>query len=140
VGVFLEVKKIVSNDGVTLALVVKKQHVQTMNFVTEENFPLQLGINRYSKGSKIRPHVHNRIKRVIDLSQEMVYLEKGRAKVCFYDERGKEVGCEILQSGDLVFFVSGGHGFDILAETKIIEVKQGPFHGTEKEKKFLDCV
>jgi len=111
-----------------------------MNFVTEESFPLQLGINRYARGSKIRPHVHNRIKRIIDLSQEMVYVERGKAEVYFYDEQGKEVDREILRSGDLVFFASGGHGFDILAETKIIEVKQGPFHGTEKEKKFLDCV
>ena len=120
-GCFLEIKKIVSNDGVTLALVVKKQHTHAMNFVTEESFPLQLGINYYAKGSKIRPHVHNRIKRIIDLSQEMVYLEQGKAEVYFYDEQGKEAHREILRSGDLVFFASGGHGFDILAETKIIE-------------------
>lgn len=134
----MKVKNILSSDGDIIAMVVKKQDVHSLNFITPEAFPLQLGISNYKSGSKIKPHIHNRIKRTINISQEMVYVEKGRARVHFYDNKCKEVHFEVLKSGDIVFFASGGHGFDILEDTKIVEVKQGPFYGTEKEKTFLD--
>jgi len=134
----MKVKNILSSKGDIIAMVVRKQNVESFNFITPETFPLQLGISNYKGGSKIRPHTHNRLKKEIDISQEMVYVEKGRARVHFYDNKGREIESEVLESGDIVFFASGGHGFDILAETKIVEVKQGPFCGTEKEKTFLD--
>jgi hypothetical protein len=134
----MKVKNILSSHGNIIAMIIKKQDVQSLNFITPETFPLQLGISNYKRGSMIRPHTHNRIKRTVDISQEMVYVEKGRVRVHFYDNKGKEVHLEVLESGDIVFFASGGHGFDILVDTKIVEVKQGPFYGTEKEKTFLD--
>lgn len=137
-GCFTKIKKVLSSNGEILALVINKQNVESVNFVTPETFPLQLGISNYKKGSKIRPHAHKKIKRVIEISQEMVYLEKGKVRVHFYDNQGKEIMSEILEQGDIAFFAQGGHGFDMLSETKIVEVKQGPFFGTEKEKTFLD--
>jgi len=134
----MKVKNILSSDGDIIAMIVKKQDVRSINFITPETFPLQLGISNYKRGAIIRPHIHNRMKRVIDISQEMVYVEKGRARIHFYDNKGKEVHFEVLESGDIVFFASGGHGFEILTETKIVEVRQGPFYGTEKEKTYLD--
>lgn len=133
----MNTKKIQSKNNEIIALIVKKQNVESVNFVTPEDFPLQLGISKYKKNSKIKPHIHKKIKRVIEITQEVVYIEKGKVVVNFYDSEGKKLSSEILESGDIVFFVQGGHGFEILEDTKIIEVKQGPYLGVESEKIFL---
>jgi hypothetical protein len=39
--------------------------------------------------------------------------------------------------GDTIFFVAGGHGFTMLEDSKIIEVKQGPYFGKDKDKLML---
>ena len=133
----MNIKKILSKNNEIIALIVKKQNVESVNFVTPEDFPLQLGISEYKKNSKIKPHIHKKIKRVIEITQEVVYIEEGKVIVNFYDNEGKKFSSEILESGDIVFFVQGGHGFEILEDTKIIEVKQGPYLGVESEKIFL---
>jgi len=133
----MNIKKILSNEGEIIALIIKKQHVESINFVTPENFPLQLGISKYKKDSTIKPHIHKKIKRVIEITQEMVYIEKGKVSIDFYDNDGRIISSETLESGDIVFFAQGGHGFKIIEDTKIIEVKQGPYFGVESEKTFL---
>ena len=41
----------------------------------------------------------------------------------FYDDYEDYLECKILSAGDLVLLVSGGHGFTILEEIEMIEVK-----------------
>jgi hypothetical protein len=33
--------------------------------------------------------------------------------------------------------LSGGHGFNVLEDSKIIEVKQGPYRGVEEDKERI---
>lgn len=134
----MNIKKVLSNKNEVIALIIKKQDVESINFITPENFPFQLGYNKYKKNSTIKPHIHKKIKRVIEITQEVVYIEDGKVLVDFYNNKGKKISSEILESGDLVFFAQGGHGFKIIGDTKIIEVKQGPYFGVEAEKIFLN--
>ena len=134
----MNIKKILSDEGEVIALIIKKQGVESINFITPENFPFQLGISKYKKDSTIKPHIHKKIKRVIEITQEVVYIEDGKVLINFYDNDGKSISSETLESGDLVFFARGGHGFKIIEDTKIIEVKQGPYFGVEAEKIFLE--
>ena len=36
----------------------------------------------------------------------------------------------------MILIISGAHGFKILKETEMLEVKQGPFIGTKDKKRF----
>jgi hypothetical protein len=36
----------------------------------------------------------------------------------------------------VILLASGGHGFTMLEPTEIIEVKQGPYAGTEDKERF----
>ena len=51
---------------------------------------------------------------------------------------GKKIGSAILNSGDTVLLLTGGHGFNLLEDSKIIEVKQGPYGGVDEDKERLD--
>ena len=45
----------------------------------------------------------------------------------------------ILNAGDIIVYLAGGHDFEILENnTQIFEVKNGPYLGTEKDKKIIN--
>ncbi len=108
-------------------------------FFTPPRYTLQLGILTHPKGSKLRDHSHNpKLKYNVDTTQEFLYIEKGRVSVTFYSEDWKKIAQRILKKGDFMLHVSGGHGFEILEDSKMIEIKQGPFPGDKKEKIYKD--
>jgi hypothetical protein len=42
----------------------------------------------------------------------------------------------VLESGDVILLSNGGHGFEVLEEVEMIEVKQGPYCGDEDKTRF----
>lgn len=128
-------KKIKSDAGDLIAIIIPKDFGNKgINFISEDNFPLQLGISSYDKGNKITAHYHQKIKREIKRFQEVVYLQNGRVQVDLFDLNNEKFDSVELFEGDTIFFVDGGHGFEILEDTKIIEVKQGPYLGRDIDK------
>lgn len=132
-------EKIQSTDGTTIAIIVRANFEKNgVNFFSKEDFPLQLGISHYKKGDTIRPHRHIDRELVIDKIQEIVHFESGRAIVNLYDLNGTKFKSIELSMGDTIFFVDGGHGFTMLEDTKLIEVKQGPYFGKDKDKVMIE--
>jgi len=128
-----------SNSGETIAIIVKKDFMKEgVNFVSQEDFPLQLGISSYNKGDRIRAHFHPRREVKIDTIQEMVHVESGRLEVDLYDLNGVKIKTVGLSTGDTILFVNGGHGFRMHENVKLIEVKQGPYFGKNSDKKLLE--
>lgn len=135
----VEANKIKSNDGKTIAIVVKKDFKKEgVNFISDPEFPLQLGISNYKKNEEIKAHFHieNEIK--INKIQEIVYIKKGKTLVNLYNKEGFNFKSIELITGDIIFFIEGGHGFKMLEETDIIEVKQGPYFGRDKDKRVIE--
>ena len=125
-------------QGKTLALILRARFdKEGVNFVTAEDNPIQLGILKHRQGVKIKPHIHRASAKVINSVQEVLHIEYGRVEVDFYDD-GEKIRTTILNMGDTILLISGGHGFDILEDSKIIEVKQGPYEGVERDKKLLE--
>ena len=128
-----------SVDGKTIAIVVKSDFSREgVNFISKEDFPLQLGISSYKQGERIKSHFHLNKDLTIKCVQEVVHLESGHVVVDLYDLDGEKVESVELTSGDTIFFVNGGHGFLILENTKLIEVKQGPYDGKNKDKRMIE--
>jgi len=135
----MEMEEIKSNDGKIIAIVVNKDFKKNgINFVSKKEFPLQLGVNSYKKEYKIKPHFHIGEKIIINKIQEIVHIENGKVIVNLYDLSGKKFKSIVLSMGDTIFFIDGGHGFEILEDTKIIEVKQGPYFGKDKDKRIIE--
>ncbi len=58
-------------------------------------------------------------------------------RIDFYDEYEDYLESRNLYAGDTILLVSGGHGFKVLEEVEMIEVKQGPYAGESDKKKFV---
>jgi hypothetical protein len=53
-----------------------------------------------------------------------------------YDEQRTPVTSREMGQGDVVALVSGGHGFRLLEDTVLVEVKQGPYSGVQEKDRF----
>lgn len=126
-------------EGKILALILRSGYEQNgVNFITSEDNPLQLGVHKQKQGVKIKPHTHRNIPRTIDEVQEVLHIHYGEVEVEFYDAQGRKLRNAILNHGDTILLLSGGHGFNILKDSKIIEIKQGPYYGVGKDKERLN--
>jgi len=126
-------------NGKVFALIVRADYQpEGVSFITPKDNPLQLGVLRHRKGHKIKPHTHRNLPKTINEVQEVLHIDYGKIEVEFYESGGKKTGSTVLNSGDTILLLSGGHGFNILEDSKIIEVKQGPYGGVEEDKEHLE--
>lgn len=127
-----------SDDGKIIAIIVKSDFEKDgVNFISAKDFPIQLGISKYKKGDRVKPHFHIEKEILINKNQEVVHIQNGRTIVNLYDIRGEIIKSVELSEGDTIFFIDGGHGFEMIEDTKIIEVKQGPYAGRDKDKIYI---
>ena len=108
------------------------------NFPTSPDNPLQVGVNFYNAGDFVKPHYHNNHERVINITQEFVVVSEGEVKFTVYDNDNQLVNSVTLCSGEAIFFAGGGHRWDFIKKTKILEVKQGPFVSLDQDKTLFD--
>ena len=87
-------------------------------------------------GKVIDAHIHNLVHRNVVMTQEVLIIKKGVLRVDFYDEYEDYLESRNLYKGDIILLVSGGHGFKVLEEVEMIEVKQGPYAGSNDKKRF----
>ena len=103
-------------------------------FYTPGEYSQQLGIIKYPKGGVIKAHFHNKATREVHYTQEVLVIRKGKLKVNLFDHELKYLSSVILNSGDIILLASGGHGFEMLEDCEMLEVKQGPYTGVEVDK------
>ena len=129
----------IESQGKTFALILRHElEVEGVKFFTASDNPLQLGVIQHEKGTEIKAHVHRNATREIGSIQEVLHIEYGRVEVNFYNMNGEEINAAVLNTGDTILLLDGGHGFKILEDTRILEIKQGPYHGIEDDKIILE--
>ena len=125
-------------NGKLFALILRKEFEEDgANFFTSKESPLQLGVLGHKQGAEIKPHIHKNVPRTIERVQEVLHLAHGKVQVDFYDEEGKPLGSSTLNTGDTILLTDGGHGFKMLEDSKMIEVKQGPYLDQETDKRHF---
>ena len=107
-----------------------------IEFFTPDDFSQQLAYMKRPKNYMIPPHVHNPILREVQLTQEVLFIKSGKVRVDFYDDDKNYLESTILGAGDVILLAHGGHGFEMLEESEIIEVKQGPYAGELDKIRF----
>ena len=110
------------------AYIFKITNKNGVNFFTPKKITQQVGILNHKKGHKINPHIHFKNPRKIFYTTEVLIILKGKVRVDFYNKQKKYLFSKILNKNNIVIFVKGGHGFEILQNAKIIEIKQGPYN------------
>lgn len=128
----------VNFGGITLAVILRANyHAEGIQFFTPNNFSQQLGYMNRPSGYVIPPHVHNPVAREVQFTKEVLIIKSGQVRVDFYDDDQNYLESRILNQGDIVLLAFGGHGFEMLEASEIIEVKQGPYAGEADKTRFV---
>lgn len=127
----------ISHGGLTLAILVRRDFREDgIHFFTPDNFSQQLGYMSRPGGYMIAPHVHRPVPRVVEFTKEVIILKSGRVRVDFYDDDKNYLESRVLEPGDVILLARGGHGFQMLADSEMLEVKQGPYVGAADKERF----
>lgn len=130
------IEKILNGD-VILGMIIRDNFVSDgVTFFTSNESPQQVAFMKHKSGKEIVPHVHNMVKREIFTTNEVLVIKKGKLRVDFYTDEKEYLESRILCKGDLILLISGGHGFHMLEDVEMFEIKQGPYVGEKDKNRF----
>ena len=125
-------------QGDEMAIIIRGDYSEEgIHFLTPDNYSQQLAYMHHKAGHQIIPHFHNMVSRTVHYTQEVLVIRKGKVKVDFYNMDKESIADTILNAGDVILLCSGGHGFEILEETEMIEIKQGPYVGENDKTRIV---
>jgi mannose-6-phosphate isomerase-like protein (cupin superfamily) len=130
------IENIIHKNQFLAVIVSHKFNQQGIHFFTPNELSQQLAYMHHPTGKIIEPHVHNPVPRNVVYTQEVLFIKKGKLRVDFYNDDRKYLESRILEVGDVILLVTGGHGFEVLEEIEMIEVKQGPYVGEQDKTRF----
>ncbi len=107
-----------------------------LNFFSNDEEFIQVGAwGHYEKDKELKRHIHNAFDRISSRTCEVLYVIKGVIEVSIYSLDENLVEKRIVGQGELLVLLECGHGYRILAEdTTVLEVKNGPYAGAEKDR------
>ena len=118
----------INTNGQLLAIIIRKDYkAEGIRFFTDNTSSQQLGYMNRPEGYVIKPHRHNLVGREVHLTQEVLFIKSGKVRVDFYDNEQNYLESRVLYQGDVILLADGGHGFEMLEPSEMIEVKQGPY-------------
>lgn len=127
----------ITHQGRTLAMLLRTTYrADGIQFFTPNDFSQQLAYMNRPQGYVIAPHVHNAVPREVQFTKEVLFIKSGKVRVDFYDDDQNYLESRVLNQGDVVLLAFGGHGFEMLEASEIIEVKQGPYAGEADKTRF----
>jgi hypothetical protein len=120
-----------------LAYIIKASFLpEQTTFLTPAEYKQQVGYVVYPAGGQIQRHVHRPLERHLVGTSEVLVVRQGCCEVDLYNDDRQLVATRELREGDIMLMVGGGHGFRMLDDTVLIEVKQGPYTGIDEKERF----
>lgn len=118
-----------------LAIILRAEYEpDAIEFLTTNDQALQLGVMHRPGGYVITPHIHKPLARTVPSAYEALFIARGRVEITFFNDAREFVTTRELGPGDTILLMAGGHGFRMLEDCKMIEVKQGPYVGADVER------
>ena len=91
---------------------------------------------KHTTHSIIQPHKHTKRLTSILRTTEVILLLTGTLRVDFYNDKYKYLFSKKINERDIIMLIHGGHGFKVLKNAEMIEVKQGPYSLASDKIKF----
>jgi len=131
-----QIEQIKINNQIVAIIIYNEFNKDGIQFFTPGDFSQQLGYMKHKKGYIIQNHIHILHAREIRYTQETLIIKRGHVRVDFFTDDKCYLTSRELNTGDVILLASGGHGFEFLEETEIIEIKQGPYCGDQDKIHF----
>lgn len=127
----------IATGGTPLASIIRMGRLPSRTtFVTPPALNQQVGFIVYPTGGEIKRHLHRPVERRLVGTSEVLVVLRGRCEVDLYSEERELVATCELREGDIIVVIAGGHGFRMLEDTVLLEVKQGPYTGEDEKERF----
>ncbi len=127
----------IKSKGETLVYILKKgRNIDKTKFFTPRSANMQVGQIVYPAGGVISRHFHKKIMRHLDRTEEVLILEKGSSFFDIYDNNKKLIATRKVSAGDIIIIIGGGHGFRVIEDLVLLEIKQGPYTGIDEKERF----
>jgi SAM-dependent methyltransferase len=121
----------------TFAIIIRAGYKPVATeFTTPDSYKQQVGFIVYPRNGRIAPHLHRYFPRAISGTSEVLLVRSGRCIVDLYREDQTLLCSRTLEAGDVISLVGGGHGFCMLEDTVLLEIKQGPYLGAHEKVRF----
>jgi mannose-6-phosphate isomerase-like protein (cupin superfamily) len=130
------VEKILHGDELYAIIVRSDFRENGIHFFTSTDLSQQLAFMKHPKGKTIDAHIHLPVKREVHWTQEVLVIKSGSLRVDFYSAAQDYLESRILGAGDVILLVKGGHGFEVLEDVEMFEIKQGPYSGDADKQRF----
>jgi hypothetical protein len=129
-------ENIIINGQLCAIILYARYDEPGIRFFTPNEFSQQLASMSYQPGKIIPAHTHNSVHREVTMTQETLFIRKGKVRVDFFTQEREYYQSRVLGPGDVLLLISGGHGFEVLEELNMIEAKQGPYAGDMDKTRF----
>ena len=127
----------ISQGDQCLAIIIRNNFVpQKTTFLTPSDYKQQIGFVVYPAGGEVPRHVHRPLQRQLIGTSEVLLVRQGHCVADLYNDERELIASRELCEGDVILLVAGGHGFRMLTDTVLLEVKQGPYTGIEEKERF----
>jgi uncharacterized protein with PhoU and TrkA domain len=127
----------IADGDETLAYIVRASNAPERTvFVTPDDCVQQVGFVVHGAGSEIQRHYHLPMERSIVGTPEVLVVRQGRCEMDVYDRGQNFITTRELRRGDVMVMLGGGHGFRMLEDTVLLEIKQGPYFGADEKRQF----
>lgn len=128
-------REIVKDGKILARHVLASDITDGLNFFSKDEEFIQVGTWGYDKGKDLLAHIHNEFPRESTRTCETLYVISGSLEAKIYDLEQNLVDTFEVNSGDVLILLESGHGYRILEDgTKVLEVKNGPYLGAEKDR------
>lgn len=120
----------IRHDDSIVAIIMYQGHrlgENQIEFITPNEFSLQLGYMNRPAGYQVMPHTHNPVRRETIGTQEVLFIKEGVVEIDQYSFERVYLESRKLSAGDLILLAGAGHGITVLEPATIVEVKNGPF-------------
>ena len=99
---------------------------------------LQVSARKYSKEFTVNPHSHLKLERQTTSTAESWVVMRGSVQASLFDVDDTLVESVLLEEGDCMVFLNGGHGLKAGSEGAVVyEFKNGPYYGVELDKREI---
>lgn len=128
-------KEIIKNGVILARHITAEDMKEGLNFFSKDEEFIQAGAWEYNAGKELLAHIHNEVPRSITRTCEVLYIICGSLEASIYDLNGNKAEILKVKAGELLVLLESGHGYKILEDnTRVLEIKNGPYLGAETDR------
>ena len=129
-----DIEKIYHGDKLVASIIRPLNSKKGLSFLTDSEDYIQVGVWNYPKNTILPAHYHKEFRRESFKTNESVYVVRGKIKCNLYFENGEFISSHILDEGEMIIQFNGAHEYFIEEDALVIENKNGPYFGPEKDR------